>query len=408
MDLINKYNNIINNNKIELNKLSEPVSFYKLNENIYLFGDVHYSLENKCEPCDENNKCLTLYDLFDLIIQKTQKANKKVGFFVETRGLMQILKIYNDLKKKYEDTDDLLYRVLSFGLLYGPHILQKIIEKDNFTPEKLTYIGEIKLPLEKMIKLYAKYYRKYDNIHLYGIDIRDNLNQTCKIGIRDNLNQTGDITKTFEFKITDNIFTNLKNVFETIRVNDWMLDEDSDSFMNAIIYTLNFLKFNLRNYMFGDIDYLRDVVVDDGGGNYVLGFLIESLITAGDKIQRKFKKLQYSQKEQLFLKFEQIFNIILNTINVNQKVLLDKLWSLEGLYTDLYGIMKIITYLENEGNQNSIFIYAGQEHIDNYVDFFRSLNLGMSDAIHYVRDDKNKPNRCLSKKGEENIIIKLW
>ena len=77
VEYLNSINNL--NKTTDKFRVSGTISFYHLgnkNKNIYLFGDVHFSIDNICNNSNNNN--ILFYDFIDKLVSDNQDIESDI------------------------------------------------------------------------------------------------------------------------------------------------------------------------------------------------------------------------------------------------------------------------------------------------------------------------------------------
>lgn len=304
--------------------ISGPVSMYYLKKNkkrIYLFGDEHYSTDGVCK-----DKSINIIDFLDNIFNNyknnnNQNVNNKntIDFYLESQ--------YSDLEKytkekKLSFLNNIKYKV--FGDLSHSYLLRII----NYFKSKGCFMKK-----EKVCR------NNYPNVNFHSADFRRSIK--CKY------------TKMME-DYTNNIFLLLISVNYGAHINN---------------FTSKLIKFD-------KYEKVRKYIIQS--------LKCKTIKTQLKKCDKKFQSLINKYIKTQFKNYDLVYKNIYNeNINAIIKGIKNKkkmfsisemsfsIQSILGMVINMNSIVMDIYLLSKmfKEDKNLIFIYAGNAHIQNYVNF---------------------------------------
>jgi hypothetical protein len=307
--------------------ISGPVSMYYLKKNkkrIYLFGDEHYSTDGVC-----NKKSVDIIYFLDKIFknkeinkQNNNKNNKnKIDFYLESQ--------YSDLEKytkekKMSFLNNIKYKV--FGDLSHSYLL-KII---NYYKLKGCFMKK-----EKVCR------NNYPNVNFHSADFRRSVK--CKY------------TKMME-DYTNNIFFLLISLNYGSQINNFVSKLIKfDKYEKVKKYIILSLKCNTIKTQLKKCDNKFQSLINKYIKTQFKNYDLVYKNIYNENINAIIKGIK--NKKKMFSISEMSFSI---------QSILGMVISMNSIVMDIYLLSKMF-----KEDKNLIFVYAGNAHIKNYVEFLQ-------------------------------------
>lgn len=308
--------------------ISGPVSMYYLKKNkkrIYLFGDEHYSTDGTC-----NKNSVDIIDFLDKIFKNNNNNNKnqnkqnqknKIDFYLESQ--------YSDLEKytkekKMSFLNNIKYKV--FGDLSHSYLL-KII---NYYKLKGCFMKK-----EKVCR------NNYPNVNFHSADFRRSVK--CKY------------TKMME-DYTNNIFFLLISLNYGSQINNFVSKLIKfDKYEKVKKYIILSLKCNTIKTQLKKCDNKFQSLINKYIKTKFKNYDLVYKNIYNENINAIIKGIK--NKKKMFSISEMSFSI---------QSILGMVISMNSIVMDIYLLSKMF-----KEDKNLIFVYAGNAHIKNYVEFLQ-------------------------------------
>jgi hypothetical protein len=365
--------------KMNLKHISGPVSWTGFefgNKAIHFFGDAHYSKEFNCEEllpvkCSNSkhyypdSDCITIDGLIKAIFESSDKKGFYVDVFLESP-----YETKKNRNKQYEDSSIIGYigdvsnyiiDRLNSGKDYGKtkfHPIDIRMEFEICDAESKNCRSRIFLDLFTLI-----------HFHIYQDDIDDDVRENFLNDILD-LFYKG----SFDYYKSKNYILFIKNLIN--KLSDWenktILHRNFLAWLNKILNHVNTygLGGKTENSMYHSIR------------------MLESL----NRKEITFKGINISKYIQDF--FENEKNELLNKLKDNPN-LADEIFINIGVsIMDIATLTKLFKRIKNDDEPQVMIVFAGNDHIKSYVNFFTKI-LGLKPLPDFIINDDEEHIRCL-------------
>lgn len=325
--------------------ISGPVFYksYKIcDKNVFMFGDFHFSLQYKCE---KNKNSLELNEL--IVNLSNTHSDKMIDFYMEVP--------YHLIENDGENVEKLQKYVKNYLSFYVKHNLT------NTNLLKIAYFFEKHGCFTKNRKRCEK---KYPNIRFHSSDFRDskcNKNFILLYNFINNLN----------YDIVEGNKINSKKYLEYLKKVD------------TINKILNFAKDSLKCKKMKN----QFNKIDKKYSNKILKMINDKLKYLQKTYKNNWKECMDSIK--LFLKNKKKYDGASTSLMLGKME--DIITPIEALIMDAYLLARIF-----KNYSKNIFIYAGNAHINTYVNLFEKYlkvepdDIGILNKLRCVKIKKIK------------------
>jgi hypothetical protein len=368
----------MNQNQSNLKYITGPVSYSLVEWNvdnykrtIHMFGDYHFSKSNNCErlkniSCSSasnmiNSECESIELLFMNMMDYAQKKNIMADFFFEVA-----IDLTNTLRVKRVEEDYLSDIEQEFNSF--------MLKTKQYTPNiKFHYVDSRKSTVIHSTDLFFKLYWLLKEI--------PNINQSSAI--------------IFWHFLIDKILPFLPDLYFLDDYHEKMVEINNLIQKEVLRYNKELVEFYQNQNFTPDVFY-----------NYLeregqVVFLQMIMKKRGDK----YVSIMKAELDKLFRIQPDIANkikeFIKNKINIikssfsRKNVDIILLMQIAAIYMDGYFLSRMLYNIYNTKSEQIIGIYAGDEHIKIYNDFFINMNIPFRLNIPIRFDQNGNPIRCL-------------
>ena len=356
---------------------------------VMLFGDSHFSSENTCEKCNNEDNCFSIKEnsFLQLIDNLSDVKKLSIDFNIEHPF---ILSDVNFAEVRPGVLSELKYKILP--------CLRK--EKTCITKNiKWTYVDTRNTPAN------FKYY--YENDFSKYYDILVFLNQTIKTkkhkedAIYDIIDFiTGICIKNKSYILKHKYFKNIINIIKTLKNKNLDTLFDKNNILNSLICKqikklnkplndIDFWKDKCSQYVKYKLRNIPDEAIDDLQNFFII------MLDISDIFLKNYTK--YSREDLIdsiydayYEKLTDISLLLLDNINI------DIMLTIISIFLDLYYITRMLKVPYKSKNTELSIGYMGFNHVENITYFLTNIlkfyEINSKIDTTYI---KKEPKRCL-------------
>lgn len=387
-----------------LQRISFPVSWkgFKINDTeLHIFGDEHFK-EYECKEC-KKPECIKLTDLFEKIIDTSNKNKTLCDVFIETS-------IQEFEMESIEDTSSYLREVVQMLKKKSPTTYVHFHSIDTRKLNRLNYYDPFIILYLELKKLFPKWEEEKKSVK-ENIPKSESPEETKEF-----LKLSNQIEKDME-KILSLIIDDIYNLIQIIV--QFITQNDVVPILESIIVKFNVYKESKERKGYEKYVSTLDILVDrfndlvqifqkDRTSLY-LKSLLELEIKEKD-IAFYINKYVTELIDDEFLLFTEAYNAYKDNPSELYPYLLSILLLIPSFIMDGYTLSKMFLSIRPE--KQVILYYGGNRHAYNISRFFELLSneypiiqmIGESGTI-FSTDDTKKHSQCITNKNFETIFL---